>query len=185
MLLLAWGLGRWLDISPLIGLHFTLQDAALGVVASMPMLIGLAWILTTPWRPARDLVALVTEQLGPLLAGRSLLQLGMLAALAGIAEEVLFRGVVQVAFGRVLAAPMALLVASVIFGLAHYASSTYALLAGIVGVYLGALFLLSGNLLAPILAHALYDFVALMALDSRHGRHQRDQETHLRPPLSP
>ena len=185
LLLLAWGLGRWLDISPLGSLHFTPEDFALGVVASIPMLGGLAWILTTPWRPARDLVALVTDQLGPLVAGRSLLELGLLAALAGVAEEILFRGVVQVVLGRILVEPMALIVASALFGLAHFATPTYALLAGIVGLYLGALYILSGNLLAPILAHALYDLVALKALDSRYGRHQRDQETHLGPPLSP
>jgi uncharacterized protein len=126
----------------------------------------------------------VTEELGPVLAGRSLLQLGLLAALAGVAEEVLFRGVVQTALYRVLEEPVAILVAGAIFGLAHFVSSTYALLAALVGVYLGAVFLLSGNLLAPILAHALYDFVALIALDSRYGRNQRNQETHLGPPLS-
>jgi uncharacterized protein len=148
------------------------------------MLVGLAWILTTPWRPARDLVALVTDELGPLLAGRSLLQLGLLAFLAGVAEEVLFRGVMQTALDRALREPIAVLVAGAIFGLAHFVTSTYALLAALVGVYLGGVFLVSGNLLAPILAHALYDFVALIALDSRHGRNQRHQETHLGPPLS-
>jgi membrane protease YdiL (CAAX protease family) len=148
------------------------------------MLVGLAWILTTSWRPARELVSLVTEELGPVLAGRSLLQLGLLAALAGVAEEMLFRGVVQIALARVFAEPVAVLVAGVIFGAAHFVSSTYAVLAAIVGVYLGAVFLASGNLLAPILAHALYDFVALIALDSRYGRNQRHQETHLGPPLS-
>ena len=32
----------------------------------------------------------------------------------------------------------------------------------IAGLYLGALWLVSGNLLAPILAHACYDFLALL-----------------------
>jgi hypothetical protein len=34
-------------------------------------------------------------------------------------------------------------------------------LAAIVGIYLGAIWLLTGNLLVPIVAHAVYDFVAL------------------------
>ena len=40
----------------------------------------------------------------------------------------------------------------------------YAMLAALVGGYLGWLHLASGNLLVPILAHALYDFVALRLL---------------------
>jgi membrane protease YdiL (CAAX protease family) len=92
-----------------------------------------------------------------------------------VAEEVLFRGVVQVGLAEVFSEPLALVSTSAIFGLAHFASPAYALLAGLVGLYLGALFLLQGSLLVPILAHALYDFVALLALDFRYGRHQRDQ----------
>ena len=40
----------------------------------------------------------------------------------------------------------------------------YAVVAGLVGVYLGWLQMVSGHLLAPIVAHATYDFVALMYL---------------------
>jgi len=139
------------------------------------MLLGLWWMLRTRWDPARRLVSLVTEQLGPLLAGRPTIQLALLALLAGVAEEILFRGVIQVGMARAFSPAPALLLTSVIFGLAHFASPAYAILAGVVGIYLGALFLLQGNLLVPIVAHALYDFMALMALDSRYGRYQRDQ----------
>jgi membrane protease YdiL (CAAX protease family) len=175
LLVLAWGLGWWLQIPPLARFDFGLAPAALGIVATVPMLLGLAWILTSRWPPAYKLVTLVSERLAPLLAGRSRSQLALLAVLAGVAEEVLFRGVVQVGLARVFSEPLALVSTSVIFGLAHFASPAYALMAGLVGLYLGALFLLQGSLLVPILAHALYDFVALLALDFRHGRHQRDQ----------
>ncbi len=37
----------------------------------------------------------------------------------------------------------------------------YAIIAGLVGVYLGVLFAVTDNLLAPMAAHALYDAVAL------------------------
>ena len=173
--MLAWGLGWWLHVSPLGRLQFGLAPVALGIVATVPMLLGLAWILTSRWPPARELVTLVSERLAPLLAGCSKSQLAFLAVLAGVAEEVLFRGVVQVGLSEMFSQPLALVTTSAIFGLAHFASPVYALLAGLVGLYLGALFLLQGSLLVPILAHALYDFVALVALDSLHGRHQRDQ----------
>jgi hypothetical protein len=126
------------------------------------MLLGLWWVLTTSWPPARQLVDLVAQQLGPLLAGRSTVQLGLLAVLAGVAEETLFRGVLQTGLSRIMPEVWALIGASAIFGLAHFASKAYAAFAGIIGLYLGGLFLLEENLLAPTVTHALYDFVALL-----------------------
>ena len=38
------------------------------------------------------------------------------------------------------------------------------MLAAIVGAYLGWLFVITGNLLVPVVAHALYDLVALAVL---------------------
>ena len=51
----------------------------------------------------------------------------------------------------------------------HWLSASYALLASLIGAYLGILFLVSGNLLAPIIAHAAYDVVALFVLARRVG----------------
>jgi membrane protease YdiL (CAAX protease family) len=118
--------------------------------------------------PAHRLVALVIEQLGALLAERSNVELALLAVVAGISEEVLFRGVVQVGLTRVLPVAGALLATSALFGLVHFASRAYALLAGVMGLYLGALFLLQGTLLAPVITHALYDFVALVYVARRY-----------------
>ena len=54
--------------------------------------------------------------------------------------------------------------ASLLFGLAHFLTVSYAMLASLVGLYLGVLLLLSGNLLVPIVVHALYDLIALIVL---------------------
>jgi membrane protease YdiL (CAAX protease family) len=167
LLLLAWALGQWLDIPWLEQLHPSVSAVIWGVVATVPLLLGLAWILTTATGPLRRLVDLVVEQLGPYLAGRPVSELALLAALAGIAEEVLFRGVVQVGFARIMPEAWALFAASAIFGLVHFASRTYAALAGVIGLYLGALFLFQESLLAPIITHALYDFVALLLVVQR------------------
>ena len=43
------------------------------------------------------------------------------------------------------------------------------MLAGLIGLYLGWLWLAVGNLLVPIVVHALYDFVALMYLVKVRG----------------
>jgi CAAX protease family protein len=180
----AWGVGRWIGIDPLQHLDFAIGAVALGVLATLPMLLGLWWTLTTSWRPLRNLVDLVVGQLGPALERRSAFQLALLALLAGVGEEVLFRGVLQAGLAREFSNGWALALASATFGLAHFASPAYAVLAGMVGLYLGGWFLLQGNLLVPIVAHSLYDFVALAylvrryrgaGLDSSHGRYQRNQ----------
>jgi uncharacterized protein len=170
-LLLAWATGRWLGLSPLDQLHLTPAALGAGILGVVPLLLGLRWTLTTGTASIRRLVALVADQLGPLVAQRSHLELVLLAALAGFAEELLFRGVLQVGLARVLPEWGALLVAGAVFGLAHFLTPAYALLAGLAGLYLGGLFLLQGSLTAPIIAHALYDVVALNYV-ARLYRHQ-------------
>jgi hypothetical protein len=162
LLLLAWGLGRWLGISPLQELRLSLQALVWGIAATVPLLFGLAIMLAARSGPARRLVSFVVEQIGPFLARCSVGELAFLAAVAGISEEVLFRGVIQVGLAQVLPEVWALVAASVLFGLVHFATRAYAVLAGVMGVYLGSLFLVQGSLLAPIITHGLYDFVALL-----------------------
>ena len=168
LLLLAWAVARWLDIDLSDRLHPDWRSAILGIVASIPLLLGLRWTLETEVASVRRLVAVVQDQLGPLLAPRSRGELALLAVLAGTAEEILFRGVMQVGLARWLPDGLALILSGAAFGLAHFLTPMYALLAALAGVYLGALFLLQGNLLAPIVAHAVYDFIALTYLGRRY-----------------
>jgi membrane protease YdiL (CAAX protease family) len=46
----------------------------------------------------------------------------------------------------------------------HMISATYAALCFLTGLYLGGLWLTSGNLLVPATVHGLYDFLALVFL---------------------
>jgi membrane protease YdiL (CAAX protease family) len=75
---------------------------------------------------------------------------------AGIAEELLFRGVVQAKWG--------LVVASILFGALHFVTPAYALLATAIGFYIGLLQYFFQSLLIPIQLHAIYDFGALIYL---------------------
>lgn len=170
LLLLAWALARWLDISPLHHFRLSVAGFAYGILATFPLLLGLAWMLGSTHSAARRLVSLVVEQMGPLLAPRTMLELGLLALVAGFSEEVLFRGVIQVGLTQRLSEGWSLLGASALFGLVHFASRTYALLAGVMGLYLGGLFLMQGNLVAPMVTHAIYDFVALVYVARRSRR---------------
>lgn len=115
----------------------------------------------------RRLVEVVEERIGPFLAGATPLDLVLAAVLAGLGEEALFRGVFQDALTGPVPAWAALLLASALFGAAHWVTTTYAALAALVGLYLGLLYLITGNLLAPIVTHAAYDVVALAVLARR------------------
>lgn len=172
LLLVAWGLGRWLGVSPGPYLELTLGSVVWGLLTTIPLVLVLAWMLRSTVPAVRNLVKLVTEQVGPLVARCTLVELGCLAAMAGISEEILFRGVLQPVLGRWLPPSGALVTASLIFGLLHAASRVYALFAALMGLYLGAVFLLRNSLIPPILAHGLYDFVALSVVAARYRNTQ-------------
>lgn len=88
---------------------------------------------------------------------------------AGFCEEILFRGFLLHylhVFPWRLNLTLALLISSLMFGLNHlYGGMRNGLLAGTVaGFLLGFLFLLSGNLLLPMILHALTDLRMLVIL---------------------
>jgi uncharacterized protein len=167
LLVIALGLGNLGGVSPFASLRLDAVWAGIGLGAALPMLTLLHWCLRTSWQPMRGLVALVEERLGPYLADASPGGIVLLAILAGIGEELLFRGVIQVWLAERFPVWLAVAGASVLFGVGHWLSSAYAALATLIGAYLGLVFLLSGNLLAPIVAHAGYDVVALWVLARR------------------
>ena len=166
--LLAFGLGRTFGLSPLQQLHISWRSLLWGLFATLPPLLTLRWTLTRRRGGLRNLVHYVVTHLGPLLADCSVLELASLAAAAGFAEELLFRGVVQAGLADRLPTIGALIAASVLFGLVHFVTTSYAVFSGFMGLYLGALFLMQGSLLSPMLTHALYDFVALTVVVQRY-----------------
>jgi len=97
----------------------------------------------------------------------------LVALLAGFAEELLFRGVMQMGLAPVVGALPAVAITAGVFGALHALTVTYGLLAFVVGLYLGSLAIWSGGLVAPMVAHALYDWIVLLWL-VRSGRPGQD-----------
>lgn len=161
---LAWPLGWLLGVDPLQTLHADLRGLLLGVLATLPMLPLFVWCIRSSLRPLARIRTFFDEVLRPIFAGCTLAELALVAAAAGVGEEMLFRGVIQPAIGHWLGDWPGVALASALFGLVHPITPFYAILAGGLGVYLGVTSLASGNLLVPILAHALYDFIALVYL---------------------
>ncbi len=87
--------------------------------------------------------------------------MALLSIVAGIGEELLFRGVLQTALDRHFPVLVAIALPSFLFGALHARTLFYAVAAGIAGAYFGILFWGTGSLFAPIVTHAAYDYIAL------------------------
>lgn len=138
-----------------------IRDGVAGALAAAAV-IALTELVTRATGWGRALAA----ELGALLGRLSPWQCLALAALSGFAEELFFRGALQPRIGW--------LWATLCFGLAHVPPNRalwpwtgFALLAG---GGLGALFHWTGNLVAPVVAHAGINAVNLHRLSRRHGR---------------
>lgn len=146
---------------------FSRNSLLWGVIATGPMLVLFALTYNSTMDAFKAIKELLFQLLGNSLSQCRWYELLYVACLAGVSEEVLFRGVLQ--FGIDHWNPNAgLIVSSVLFGLAHALTPTYAILAGLLGVYLGFVFEITGepNLVPAILCHSLYDFIAFMVIRS-------------------
>lgn len=161
VLVLALVQGWLFGLPPFARLTWTWGDALVGVAGTLPMFAAMWWTTVSSWPPVvriREEIEGVAREIFVHLAWGDLV---LISLLAGVAEEALFRGVLQTAFGTWISPGAGLAVASTLFGLVHFVTPLYAVLAGIIGLWLGVLFHLTGNLLGPVVAHALYDLIAL------------------------
>ena len=164
-----------------------------GVVATVPLVLGLFLAETYPTRSLRRLNHLVESLVARLFGQTSIVMIAVISLAAGIGEEALFRGFLQAGLSDRIGPPngawIALVVASILFGVCHWLSNTYAALATIMGIYLGGLFIATDNLIAPITTHALYDLVALVYFLkrrptlSRASTNESGGSTSIEPPL--
>lgn len=164
-LLLVAALVAWAADRPLLAdLRWSAGGLLAGAVAVAPMLAAFVFLMRSPRAYARRIRGFVARFLrGPALPW-SAPQVAVVCVLAGLGEEALFRGAIQGALSDWLGPLPALAAASVLFGCAHLVTPAYGVIAALMGVYLGILWIASGNLLVPVVAHAGYDFVALYYL---------------------
>jgi uncharacterized protein len=140
------------------------DNVLLGILATLPLL-ALFWaMLDARWRPLVELKQQVRAMIRELFPRARVIELAIIAILAGVCEELLFRGVLQSLFARWTTPLVGLLIASLVFGALHAVSRLYFVLATVIGAYLGWLFVEFDDLTVPIVAHGLYDFVALLYL---------------------
>ena len=136
------------------------RDLLIGVAVAAALIALSDWA-TRKTRWGEDLARSMARALGPLPVPSAIL----LALVSGIAEEVFFRGALQPRVGWVLA--------SLLFGCVHFVPrreflpwTGFAICAGFL---FGALFVWTGNLLAPVTAHVVVNGVNLPRLVRRYG----------------
>jgi membrane protease YdiL (CAAX protease family) len=167
----GWLVGFW----PAIGMGWSSPPAQeqvrgilLGFAATIPPLVALFALDRFQITALDEVRELAAEGARRIFPNPQVWQLALLSLVAGFGEELLFRGLAQGGLTQLIGGPagpwIALVVVAVLFGIAHWLSTTYSLLALIAGLYFGVLLILTGSLWVPIVAHATYDFIALWYL---------------------
>ncbi len=136
-------------------------DLGFALLITAPMGAIFVLLARYPLGPFRDIRRHMDEIIVPLFHRLSIFDLLLISLLAGVGEELLFRGLLQPAIGYWTGPIGGLIAASVLFGLAHLITPTYAIMAGLMGAVIGWASMYTENLLTAIVIHAAYDFIAL------------------------
>ena len=170
VILIALFLAWVLDVEWIKFLHWNGQGTIYGIVGLVPMLLLFFVLHWFPFGSLLKVKRFLIDVMGPSLAACYWFELLLLAALAGFSEELLFRGILQPWLERVggetAGYSLGIIGSNILFGIVHAVTTTYAILAAIMGAYLGLLFDISGerNLTIPIITHAVYDFIAFLVI---------------------
>jgi uncharacterized protein len=167
----ALGLGLVFRIDPFADFHVDGTGVALGLAAALPPFLLVLVTDRFRFSALERIKRVVLEILGPALRTCRWYELIFVAALAGFGEELLFRGLLQRlleswlnfgGWGRIAG----LIASNVIFGLLHFLTPTYAILAGLMGGYFGLLLDATHppNLVTAMIAHGVYDYLAFLLL---------------------
>jgi uncharacterized protein len=160
VLALVWG---WLFQRPALSdVQWALKSVLIGIVAAIPPFAFFIWTLNSELHICLHHRHSCESLLRPLFGKWSALQLLVLSVIAGISEEAFFRGAIQGGLADHVDVVAAVLLASALFGACHLLTWTYAIIAAFIGAYLGLLWIWTGNLITPMITHAIYDFGALM-----------------------
>ena len=156
LIALAWWCSRALEIPPQWGAPA--RDGIIGLAVAFALALTNYLLLTRA--PANWLVDGVRttyrETIVPLFGHLSPAGVLLIGVAAGVGEEWLFRGIVQPVAG--------LAASSVLFGAAHVGSARmipFGVWATGMGLVMGALAIATNGLIAPMVAHGVYDILAL------------------------
>ena len=93
LIILAWGIGYlvkiplWQEVKP------TWLALLWSILATLPLLTGMVWTVHTCSPMFAELRRFVQKRVVPLFADFSFWEMALIALLAGVGEELLFRGI--------------------------------------------------------------------------------------------
>lgn len=155
-------------------------DAILGAGVGV-VVVALSGVLDRYTEWSRELGREFGRTLGRLSVGQSF----VFALASGIGEELFFRGFLQqllteVAFSGSWADWAGLAGASLIFGLLHIGPNLkkiwpWTAMAVILGGVFGGMYLYTGNVLAPVVAHFTINFFNLQSIGRQYGHLKQDE----------
>ena len=176
----------WFDFGrPISDLGFVMPGGP-GFWIGVAICIALIGYLWHSWRRAKAWSAAeksrCAESFGNLVVfvphtRRELHNFYAVSITAGIVEEIVYRGFVIWYLGQFMPVWGAVVVSSVAFGLGHsYQGASGALRTGLVGLALGALYVASGSIWLPIIAHVLLDVLQGAAIQEILGKDDDEPE---------
>ncbi|MDP2097106.1 MAG: CPBP family intramembrane glutamic endopeptidase [Methylobacter sp.] len=166
LILVAIAFGWLANINPFANLHFSEFSVIYGLVGTIPLFLLYRVLEQVRLESVIKIKDILFQTLGPALQRYHWTDLLILAAIAGLSEEILFRGLIQPWIEASWGMTVGLIATNIIFGLAHAVTPFYALLATLVGIYLSLSMDYEGsrNLLLPIIIHGFYDFLVFVTL---------------------
>lgn len=166
LILVAMVLGWMSGINPFADLHYSESAILYGILGTIPLFLLFLLLEQFTSESVITIRRFLMETLGPALHRHHWADLFVLAAIAGISEEVLFRGVIQPWMESSWGIIAGLIGSNILFGMVHAITPLYFVMATVVGIYLGLALDIGGdrNLLTPVIIHSLYDFLAFLAL---------------------
>lgn len=171
--LLWWEEQRWGSLGTDLGLGLAL---GLGTVYA-------SRVLETKTTWARVLTQEFRKIFGPITAGQAFI----FALTSGVAEEVFFRGFLQQALsvsllgGGPVGLVVGLILASAIFGGIHIGPDRekflpWTIMAIVMGLCFGGLYLITGSVIGPVVAHFTINFINLLHIGKSSGKGAGSQE---------
>ncbi len=173
--LVAFGLSFLLHTPLAPQFRLSLDAGLMGIIATLPPVLFLWWFSNTDVPAFAEFRHSQIKFFAEIGFNFTPFRIVLMAIGAGVCEELMFRGVLQSWIDGFAPIITAIILSNIVFGLLHMRTVLYAVIAGGIGVYFGVVYAITDNLVVPMVAHGLYDAVALeytrraIALYQRHS----------------
>ncbi|HSC69533.1 MAG TPA: type II CAAX endopeptidase family protein [Cellvibrio sp.] len=151
------------DLSWILWFSSPAVDTLLGVIAAVITYTVMYLVYLYGGKVSAQLTADV-KKMGYHFSGYSWSKLILIATLAGVGEELLFRVALQTWFAENINIYLAILAPALIFGLLHFISFTYFIVATLMGLVFGFAYYFTQSIALIMVWHGVYDLIALAVL---------------------